>query len=68
MNATAIWISLLVVAALIEVLGRLRPTSVSTLSQATSMMARRISGRIVLILFWVFVGFHLFARYTIPHG
>ena len=59
---------ILVVGALIEVLGRLRPTRVSSLGRALSMMAQRTSGRAILILLWVFVGFHLFARYTVPHG
>ena len=68
LNATAIWLALLVVGALIEVLGRLRPTRVSSLGRALSMMAQRTSGRAILILLWVFVGFHLFARYTVPHG
>ncbi|MGD0852108.1 MAG: DUF6186 family protein [Acidimicrobiales bacterium] len=68
MNASTIWLLLLVACALIEVLGRLRPARVSTLSRATSMVARRTSGRVLLILLWVFVGFHLFTRYTVPHG
>jgi hypothetical protein len=68
MNASAIWIALLVASVLIEVLGRLRPTRVSTLSRAASVMASRTSGRATLILLWIFVGFHLFARYTVPHG
>jgi hypothetical protein len=68
MNATAIWLALLVVCAIIEILGRLRPSRVSILSRALSMLARRTSGRVVLILLWLFVGLHLFARYTIPHG
>jgi hypothetical protein len=68
MNASVIWLVLLVACVLIDVLGRLRPARISTLSRTTSMVARRTSGRVLLILLWVFVGFHLFARYTVPHG
>ena len=68
MNASVFWVVLLFLCALIEVLGRLRPARVSTLSRATSMVARRTSGRVLLILIWVFVVFHLFTRYTVPHG
>ena len=65
-NATVIWLALLVAVVFFEVLGRLRPTGVSALNRAASMLARRISGRALLALLWVFIGFHLFARYTIP--
>ena len=68
MNATAIWLALLVACAVIETIGYLRPTRVSRFSRATSMLARRTSGRALLMLLWVFVGIHLFARYTLPHG
>jgi hypothetical protein len=68
MNATAIWIALLAVAVLFEVLGRLRPTRVSTLNRFGSMISRRLSVRVILILLWIFVGIHLFARYTIPRS
>jgi hypothetical protein len=66
MYGTALWIALLASGVVIEVLGRLRPDRVSTLGRTTSMLARRTSGRAILILFWIFVGFHLFARYTVP--
>ena len=68
MLATAPWSVLLVAGVLLEVLGRLRPNRVSTLNRAVAMIERRVSGRVVLILLWALVGFHLFARYTIPHS
>ena len=68
MNASAIWIALLIAAVIVEVLGRRFPTRVSTLRRTLSMVARQIPGRAILMLLWVFVGFHLFARYTVPHG
>jgi len=66
-NVTAIWLAPLAAGLLIEVLGRLRPRRVATLDRAVAMIERRVAGRAVLILFWIFVGFHLFARYTVPH-
>jgi hypothetical protein len=66
LNATVIWLALLVAGVLFEILGRLRPARVSTLNRAASLLTRRISGRLFLMSLWVFVGFHLFARYTIP--
>jgi hypothetical protein len=68
MNATALWLALLAVCALIEVLGHLHPTRVATLSRAASLLAHRTSGRVILLLVWIFIGFHLFTRYTVPHG
>lgn len=66
MVGTAFWLALLAAGALVEVLGRLRPNRVSTLNRAAAMIEKRITGRAILILLWVFVGFHLFARYTVP--
>jgi hypothetical protein len=67
MNATALWLVVLIAGAFIELVGRLRPNSVATLRRAVSMGAEHTSVRVLLILFWLFVGFHLFARYTLPH-
>jgi hypothetical protein len=61
-----LWIALLVLCALIELSARVRPKRISTLSRTVSMLATRIPGRTLLVL-WVFVGFHLFARYTLPN-
>jgi hypothetical protein len=66
MYATIGWLVLLGAGLLIEVLGRLRPARISTLARLGAMLASRILGRVVLILIWIFVGVHLFARYTIP--
>jgi hypothetical protein len=61
-----IWCALLALCVLIEVAGRTRPARVSTLRRTGAMIATRVPGRVVLILLWVFVGVHLFSRYTIP--
>jgi hypothetical protein len=67
MNATALWLGLLALGVLIELVGRLCPSRVASLRRAASLGAEHISGRVILIVFWLFVGFHLFARYTLPH-
>jgi hypothetical protein len=67
MFVTGVWYALLAVGVAIEVLGRRRPNRVSTLNRAAALLETRIAGRAILILLWIFVGFHLFARYTVPH-
>jgi hypothetical protein len=67
MVVTGIWIALLIVGFLIVIVGRLRPDHVSTFNRAAAVIESRTAGRAVLILLWVFIGFHLFARYTVPH-
>jgi hypothetical protein len=68
MLVTAIWIALLVLAVLTDAVGRRRTPRVATLSQTLNFISRRVPGRVILILVWVFIGFHLFSRYTIPHS
>jgi len=67
MYATVGWIALLGASVLLEVLARFRSKRTPTLAQLGSTLALRIPGRVFLILLWIFVGVHLFARYTIPH-
>jgi hypothetical protein len=66
MLVTALWITLLVLAVLTDVVGRRRSTGVATLSQALNFVVRRVPGRVILVIVWIFIGFHLFSRYTIP--
>jgi len=67
MLATALWSVLLVAGVLLEVSVGFAQSGVY-LNRAVAMIERRVSGRVVLILLWALVGFHLFARYTIPHS
>jgi hypothetical protein len=39
---------------------------VESLGVIVSRFWARVPGRIVLVLVWAFVGWHLFARYTVP--
>jgi sorbitol-specific phosphotransferase system component IIC len=66
MFVTILWIALLALCALIELIGRARHERVATLSRTASLFATRIPGRVLLVLLWIFVGLHLFARYTVP--
>lgn len=66
MYATVGWLVLLGASILVEVLARFRSTRIPTLVQLGATLASRVPGRVLLILLWIFVGFHLFARYTIP--
>jgi Family of unknown function (DUF6186) len=68
MIGTVLWIVLLAACILIELLARRFPSRGATISQFGVAIASRRLGRIVLLLLWIFVGVHLFARYTIPRG
>jgi hypothetical protein len=63
---TTLWIVLLALALVIEALSRLGRVSTPTLARTGALMATRVTGRVLLILFWLFVGLHLFTRYTLP--
>jgi hypothetical protein len=63
-----LWFVLFGASVATETLARLVPARFATLADLASRAASRRLGRLLLILFWAFVGVHLFARYTIPHG
>jgi hypothetical protein len=60
------WLFLPVVGVLVQVFARREPSRISTLSQFGALLASRVAGRVLLTLLWLFIGLHLFARYTIP--
>jgi hypothetical protein len=66
MYANIGWLALLGASFLIEVLARFRSTRTPTLAQLGAALATRVPGRVILLLLWLFVGLHLFARYTFP--
>jgi hypothetical protein len=66
MIGAVLWFVLLGACLAIEVLARLRPKRFATLAQFGMNVASRGVGRFILVLLWIFVGVHLFARYTIP--
>ncbi len=59
------WLLLGAVAVSLEVAAR-RGAHVSQLSEIAARLAGTALGRLVLVACWAFVGWHLFARYTIP--
>jgi hypothetical protein len=63
-----LWFVLLGASVTIEILARLVPARFATFTQLASSVASRRLGRLLLVLLWIFVGVHLFARYTIPRG
>lgn len=65
MYATIGWIVLLVASVATEVVSRLVPRHVSSLERTAARIATRVSGRALLWALWIFVGLHLFARYTL---
>lgn len=66
MIGTIAWLVLLGACVIIEFLARRYPTRISALSRFGATLASRRAALVLLVLFWVFVGVHLFARYTIP--
>ncbi len=67
MIGAVLWFVLLGAGLALEVLARLDPKRFATLAQCGAYLASHRVGRVVLVLLWVFVGVHLFARYTIAH-
>ena len=63
-----LWFVLLGASVAIEILARLVPAKLASLTEFGSRVTSRRLGRVLLALFWAFVGVHLFARYTIPRG
>ena len=69
MYGTIGWSVLGALCVFIELYARLHPTRTVTIGRVGSWLAGRGAGRLALALVWVFVGVHLFTRYTVPgHG
>jgi hypothetical protein len=66
MIGNILWCILLGACVLIEILARRFPSRIATLFQFGTTVASRLVGRILMVLVWLFIGVHLFARYTIP--
>jgi hypothetical protein len=66
MYGTVGWIVFLAAGLLLELASRTRAIKTPTLVRASDLVATRVVGRVVLVLFWIFVGLHLFTRYTLP--
>jgi hypothetical protein len=65
-TVTIAWIALLAASVVVELVSRRYPPRVATIGQTGARIATRLLGRVILWIGWIFVGVHLFARYTIP--
>jgi hypothetical protein len=65
MTVTIAWIVLLAASLVVELVSRRHPQRVATLEQTGARIATSVLGRAILWSAWIFVGVHLFARYTI---
>jgi hypothetical protein len=69
MYGTIGWLVLAAMCGFIELRARRSAGHTATMSRFVEIVASRRAGRLVLALAWVFVGVHLFTRYTLPgHG
>jgi hypothetical protein len=63
---TVLWWVLIAGGAALEVAGRIRPALVAPLSRLGDRVASHLPLRVALWVGWIFVGVHVFARYTLP--
>jgi hypothetical protein len=66
MAVTVLWLALMATAAVWEVRCHQPDSRWRSLTGIMSGWWRSAPGRIVLIAVWAFVGWHVFARYTLP--
>jgi sirohydrochlorin ferrochelatase len=60
------WLGLMAVSVVWEVHCHRSGPRWTSLSELVSRLGGRRPGRIVLVALWAFVGWHVFARYTLP--
>jgi hypothetical protein len=63
---TVLWWILIVAGAALELTARVRPTLVAPLARWGARLASNLPLRVALWAGWIFVGVHLFTRYTLP--
>jgi hypothetical protein len=63
---TILWWVLIGAGAAFEVAARVRPTLIVPLARLGARLASNVALRVALWVAWIFVGIHLFARYTLP--
>jgi multidrug resistance efflux pump len=66
MVGTIAWIALFVAIVQIMFFSHTQESRTATITKTGDAVATRVSGRVILLLFWIFVGVHLFTRYTLP--
>lgn len=65
MTVAICWAALAVVALALEVAAR-RGFAIVGMLELTVRFASRRAGRLLLLAAWAWIGWHLFARYTVP--
>ncbi|MFC0449834.1 DUF6186 family protein [Rhodococcus jostii] len=66
MVVTIIWLVLIGAGIGIELYSHRTDGRCSTLASVASLLWTRLPGRLLLVGIWGFVGWHVFARYTVP--
>ncbi|AII11145.1 DUF6186 family protein [Rhodococcus opacus] len=66
MVVTIIWLMLVGAGIGIELSSHLTGGRWSSLASVASSLWTRLPGRLLLVGIWGFVGWHVFARYTVP--
>ncbi|MGO9558561.1 MAG: DUF6186 family protein [Acidimicrobiales bacterium] len=65
MSVALVWLAIAVMAVIVEVVAR-RGGSYARIGELGRLVTSRRLGRLVLVACWAFIGWHLFARYTVP--
>lgn len=63
---TVVWWVLIVGSVIMEIVARVRPQVIAPLSRVGARFASVLPLRILLWVGWIFIGAHLFTRYTLP--
>jgi hypothetical protein len=63
---TVLWWVLIGGGVIMEIVARRRPRIIAPLSRVGARLASALPGRVALWAGWIFVGLHLFTRYTLP--
>jgi hypothetical protein len=63
---TATWVALIVAGASWEVACQRSGGRWASLADLVDRLWIHLPGRIILVLIWAFIGWHVFARYTLP--
>jgi hypothetical protein len=63
---SVVWWVLIGASVIMELVARVRPQLIAPLSRLGAQLARVLPLRVVLWAGWIFMGLHLFARYTLP--
>lgn len=61
-----LWLGIIGLALGWEIICRLSHNRFLSIGRLGSFIAIRIPGRIALFAIWIFIGIHVFSRYTIP--